>query len=262
MDILNELKDDLKHEQIIDVPIEHLDYSYVGKCEDSTELKRILAVLKSGKEGKYPALEQTVEEKIISLLPPSERDTWIAMTRDPTYRDRELARREVEDFLQSLGQNTDSSDVIKANSAASGASGLGSKGNTKIREVPPVRGMPVYSGSSTGSGIPSSSSAADDTTDTSKTGTALLVEPKAEPIAKQYEKWETMHDFDLDEALAAAEKEIAERVCTYDANTRANASFFLTTLPFHIYFFMIFPQVFLFPSISLSFMIFFRMPSN
>ena len=36
------------------IPIDHLDYAYVNKCEDYKELGSILALLKSGREGHYP----------------------------------------------------------------------------------------------------------------------------------------------------------------------------------------------------------------
>lgn len=36
------------------VPIEMLDYAYVGSCTDVKLVQKILAVLKSGKEGLYP----------------------------------------------------------------------------------------------------------------------------------------------------------------------------------------------------------------
>ena len=36
------------------IDVEKLDYSYVEQCNDVSELKDILAVLKSGKEGRYP----------------------------------------------------------------------------------------------------------------------------------------------------------------------------------------------------------------
>jgi len=36
------------------VQVEMLDYDYVEKCNDVKELKAILSVLQSGKEGYYP----------------------------------------------------------------------------------------------------------------------------------------------------------------------------------------------------------------
>ena len=33
------------------MPVEHLDYDYVANCDDVQQLRDILAVLESGKEG-------------------------------------------------------------------------------------------------------------------------------------------------------------------------------------------------------------------
>lgn len=214
MDILKGLTEEDKLVQEVEVPIEHLDYSYVEKCQDPHELKQILALLKSGKEGKFPALEQTVEDRMLSLLPASERATWIAMTRDPTYYDRMLARKEVEEFLQSLGQGTDSKGTQAGSGSSPSASTVQGKPLKKERVLPPVRGMPEYTGSSTQAGIPTSSTAgAEKTANNHMNEVSHRMEPKAEPIAKQYEKWETMQrTFDLDDALAKAEQDLAAMV--------------------------------------------------
>ena len=53
----------------IDVPIEHLDYGYVGKCKNARELERILEILRSGKEGMYPQLIDFTEKKLKEVFP-------------------------------------------------------------------------------------------------------------------------------------------------------------------------------------------------
>ena len=52
-----------------DVPVEHLDFSYVRSCENESELAKIIHVLRSKKEGDYPALEAAAEQKLQSLNP-------------------------------------------------------------------------------------------------------------------------------------------------------------------------------------------------
>jgi hypothetical protein len=42
------------------VEIEHLDYGYIEKCTDAKQLRAILNVLRSGKEGSYPDVRMTV----------------------------------------------------------------------------------------------------------------------------------------------------------------------------------------------------------
>lgn len=42
------------------VQVEMLDYDYVEKCNDVKELKAILSVLQSGKEGHYPHVSKCI----------------------------------------------------------------------------------------------------------------------------------------------------------------------------------------------------------
>ncbi|KAI3361487.1 hypothetical protein L3Q82_013639 [Scortum barcoo] len=53
------------------VPVEHLDYSYIEKCEDVKYLEKILRVLRSGDEGIYPHLIQFCESHLEKLDPRS-----------------------------------------------------------------------------------------------------------------------------------------------------------------------------------------------
>ena len=46
-----------------DVPIEKLDYKYLETCEDVEELRDIVAVLESGREGHFPDLNRAAEKK-------------------------------------------------------------------------------------------------------------------------------------------------------------------------------------------------------
>ncbi|OQR82971.1 hypothetical protein ACHHYP_15288 [Achlya hypogyna] len=70
-----------------DVDVEMLDYDYVEKCTDVELLKNILAVLQSGKEGKYPQLERATEAQLLKVLPQSERDRIERLRSQPSYSD-------------------------------------------------------------------------------------------------------------------------------------------------------------------------------
>ena len=50
--------------------VEHMDYDYIGKCEDLAELRDLYTVLTSGKEGRYCELEKFCEEKMLKLMSP------------------------------------------------------------------------------------------------------------------------------------------------------------------------------------------------
>jgi sperm-associated antigen 1 len=56
-----------------EVTVDMMDYKYVETCEDPGELRAILAKLKSHEEGNFPHLENTIEEKLMGLLPEKER---------------------------------------------------------------------------------------------------------------------------------------------------------------------------------------------
>lgn len=51
------------------IPIEHLDFDYVKKCEKVKEVQRILEILRSGEEGFYPELTKCAEQRLRSLDP-------------------------------------------------------------------------------------------------------------------------------------------------------------------------------------------------
>ncbi|KAL5034908.1 hypothetical protein RTP6_002685 [Batrachochytrium dendrobatidis] len=58
---------------VADYNVEHLDYAYVETCKDVSELSMLLKVLKSGKEGFYPALEEAILVRIETLCPQLKR---------------------------------------------------------------------------------------------------------------------------------------------------------------------------------------------
>lgn len=51
------------------IPIEHLDYGYIGECKNIKELGQILEILRSGEEGFYPDLNKFTESKLMELDP-------------------------------------------------------------------------------------------------------------------------------------------------------------------------------------------------
>jgi tetratricopeptide (TPR) repeat protein len=85
-----------------DVAVDKLDYAYVDKCESAGELKDILRVLQSGKEGRWYDLEKHVEARLVSLLPAKERRLWLAQHSEPSRGDVEAAALELEGVLLGL----------------------------------------------------------------------------------------------------------------------------------------------------------------
>lgn len=54
-----------------DMPLSHLDYNYIDSCSNIKELEKIVLVLRSGEEGKFPDLERHAEKKLNDLNPKS-----------------------------------------------------------------------------------------------------------------------------------------------------------------------------------------------
>ena len=55
--------------QKYDIPLGHLEYSYIRECKDSKELEKIIKILRSGEEGKYPDLETFAEKRLEAVNP-------------------------------------------------------------------------------------------------------------------------------------------------------------------------------------------------
>ncbi|XP_019542500.3 sperm-associated antigen 1 [Aedes albopictus] len=51
--------------------VEHLDYGYIGKCSDGSELEKIVKILRSGQEGHYPDLTVFAMRQLKSVKPDS-----------------------------------------------------------------------------------------------------------------------------------------------------------------------------------------------
>lgn len=54
-----------------EIPVQHLDFSYVKQCSDGKELERILKVLRSNEEGYFPELIKETENRLSVIKPKS-----------------------------------------------------------------------------------------------------------------------------------------------------------------------------------------------
>jgi sperm-associated antigen 1 len=199
-DLLRGLSGSSKTENEEDVPIEHLDYEYVKRCKDPNQLRRILAVLKSGKEGKYEALEREVEDSLLKTLSPTERETWIAQNREPTRADKNFAANLVDGFLREIN-NTNSQTLLKKEG------NIGGEELIQPNISAPVRGSKVVKKVTS-----SASSIQQNIQPVSAMAAPVIPEPvkkrdtKAEPFNSYYKKWE---QFDVDKAINEAEETLA-----------------------------------------------------
>ncbi|XP_072042078.1 sperm-associated antigen 1-like isoform X2 [Amphiura filiformis] len=93
-----------------DIPIEHMDYDYIGKCEKIKELEKILKVLRSGKEGHYPDLIKFCEDRIGDLDPNSRsliKDKGPASKYDLDSEEWAKVNTDIKDWTSDISQSND-----------------------------------------------------------------------------------------------------------------------------------------------------------
>ncbi|XP_069776527.1 sperm-associated antigen 1-like isoform X2 [Narcine bancroftii] len=86
------------------LPIEHLDYSYIEQCTNVKYLEKILIVLRSGEEGAYPDLTAFCEKKVQELDPRSRalrKNNLLATAADFT---KEEWKEITSDFKNGFGE--------------------------------------------------------------------------------------------------------------------------------------------------------------
>ncbi|GAB9465573.1 hypothetical protein Gpo141_00002978 [Globisporangium polare] len=108
------------------IDVEMLDYAYVEKSQDVDELKGVLAMLRSGKEGRYPHLERVTEDKILSLLPERERNRINRMRSEPSTQELSSEKEELLSWTQQVDVKHRALQERKSLN----------------RRLPPVRGKP------------------------------------------------------------------------------------------------------------------------
>ena len=106
-----------KHNRSIDVKTNMLDYDYVNDCNDIPALKEILRLLVSGKEGRYPQLEETVIEKILFLLPEKDKKKVLAMSSTISSQEVESEKAALNEWLQEMqiGRATTKTESLCSN---------------------------------------------------------------------------------------------------------------------------------------------------
>nr|VZI48645.1 unnamed protein product [Spirometra erinaceieuropaei] len=96
---------------LYNIPIEHLDYKYITQCDKLKELEKILKVLRSGTEGRFPELEEHCEEKIRSLDPENRLLRKPGKLLSTTHLPQE-EREEVEDEFQRWLEETKRNETV------------------------------------------------------------------------------------------------------------------------------------------------------
>ncbi|XP_062574772.1 sperm-associated antigen 1-like isoform X2 [Saccostrea cucullata] len=156
-----------------DIPVAHLDYKYIDECSDVKYLEKILKVLRSGVEGRYPEMEKQCEDKIEKLNPASR----ILRKDNPVKKISEIDRDEGHSLQKDLQNWT--SDIKEMEGSVNGVSEFDDE------SLPPIR-----SGAISTSGKPVQAE--------------KNKENKKPAMPRSYKEWDK---FDIDKELEAAEKE-------------------------------------------------------
>lgn len=163
------------------VPIEKLDYKYVEGCDDVNELKDILSVLESGKEGHFPDLTRAAERKLLDVMPKKDKSKFLAIKYGPSREDEQNALCGLNAWLDSIN-DCDSNLKTKVE-------------KIEKRNLPPVRG--------------SASRRDEDEEEHILESKALSpqnkkrMDPKAKPFKDYYREWES---YDVDGELNKIEE--------------------------------------------------------
>jgi len=87
------LNDDDDYEDLNDYDVNHLDYHYIENCTDIKELKKLLKILKSGKEGYFLQMEDAIQKKLEELDP--------SLKKEPLPKKEDIAN-ELNDWVNML----------------------------------------------------------------------------------------------------------------------------------------------------------------
>jgi hypothetical protein len=84
------------------ISVEMLDYEYVKTCTNPNELKGIVSVLKSGKEGFYPQLLDLAEKRLLSILPEKERNKLLRLKTIPSPQEITEAEQDLQNWQNNI----------------------------------------------------------------------------------------------------------------------------------------------------------------
>eukprot|EP00041_Stephanoeca_diplocostata_P030430 m.921021 g.921021 ORF g.921021 m.921021 type:complete len:1182 (-) comp23755_c0_seq4:329-3874(-) len=120
------------------VEVEHLDYGYVEKCTDGRHLEKILLVLKSGKEGVYPDLEEFTKRRLREIKPTSsilKETKRVQSVRELDKDERAKITREIASWTSVMSEQ----ERTRQQNATAAGSGV-SMDDSPV-SLPPIRGQ-------------------------------------------------------------------------------------------------------------------------
>ena len=122
--------------QAAKITTEMLDYEYIRNCNSVDDMKGIVQVLQSGREGHYPELQKLAEEKLFSMLPEKEKKKYMRLQSIPTPAEISEAEQDIQNWETKI---FDMDSVLRSKSDSENPPSV------KKRTVPGVRGTPSTS---------------------------------------------------------------------------------------------------------------------
>ncbi|XP_053571893.1 sperm-associated antigen 1 [Bombina bombina] len=101
------------------IPVDHLEYSFIEKCTDVKHLENILQILRSGEEGHYPNLIDFCEKRIESLAPQSRalrKDKLPASAADFSCEEWRDIQNDLKNWLTEINAEKQQESVIQLSS--------------------------------------------------------------------------------------------------------------------------------------------------
>jgi hypothetical protein len=109
-------------------------------------MKKILAVLKSGKEGYYPDLARVTEERLLSLLPAQERERVLRIRKQVTPDEIAEAEMAISAWMEEVKARDEALKRL-ADGGSSSTAIFHDSSRSSNRSIPPVRGRQVVAAS-------------------------------------------------------------------------------------------------------------------
>ncbi|RKO89858.1 hypothetical protein BDK51DRAFT_28191 [Blyttiomyces helicus] len=182
--VLDPSKDgeEFEREAPSDYDVTHMDFGYVEKCTDIAELKTLLRVLKSGKEGIYTELEDAMQRRIEELDP-----SLVIPVNTPLSRDD---LQELERDIFEWSREVRSKDTTLKATRAKPAS------NVSVRRIPEAQPQAISAPAAEQSSIPFKHTAAEEPQSTPKSSNRIR--------SSDYRAWDRL---DVDAELQRLEEE-------------------------------------------------------
>jgi len=183
------------------ITTEMLDYEYVRACKSVEELKGIVQVLQSGRDGHYPELLKLSEERLLSILPEKEKKKYMRLQSIPTPAEISEAEEDIQNWESTIS-NMDRTLRSKSDDA--------SAVSAKKKSIPGVRGASSSATPAVGENV-SANTSGGSTQKTTKQQNADAIDDSLKSKRLSGYDFRAWEKFDADAAADAVERDEDEK---------------------------------------------------